>query len=112
MAKKENKKKTQKQKVIWFNLPYSNKVKTNIGKKLLKLVRRHFQKGHTLNKIFNKNTSSIFLAENEKQYECNCKNKDERPLEKTCLTTRVIYEADVITLNTSRKFYIRYLFYI
>ena len=36
------------------------------------------------------------LAENEKQYECNYWNKDECPLEKT----------DVITLNTSRKFYI------
>ena len=46
------------------------------------------------------------LAENEKQYECNCKNKDEFPLENKCLTPRVIYEADVITLNTSRKFFI------
>ena len=45
------------------------------------------------------------LAENEKQYECNCRNKDECPLENKCLTARVIYEADVITLNTSRKFY-------
>ena len=32
--------------------------------------------------------------------------KDERPLENKYLTPRVIYEADVITLNTSRKFYI------
>ena len=46
------------------------------------------------------------MAENEKQYECNCRNKDECPLESKCLTPRVIYEADVITLNTSRKFYI------
>ena len=46
------------------------------------------------------------LAENEKQYECNCRNKDECPLDNKCLTPRVIYEADVITLNTSRKFYI------
>ena len=46
------------------------------------------------------------LAENEKQYECNCRNKNECPLENKCLTPRVIYEADVITINTSRKFYI------
>ena len=46
------------------------------------------------------------LAENEKQYECNCRNKNECPLENKCLTPRVIYEAGVITLNTSRKFYI------
>ena len=43
------------------------------------------------------------LAENEKQYECNCKNKDECPLDKNCLTLRVIYDTDAIILNTSRK---------
>ena len=47
-----------------------------------------------------------FLAENEKQYECNCRNKDECPLENEWLTHGVIYEADVIPLNTFRKFYI------
>ena len=46
------------------------------------------------------------LAENENQYECNCRNKNECPLENKCLTPRVIYEVDFITLNTSRKFYI------
>ena len=46
------------------------------------------------------------LAENEKQYECNCKNKNECPLQNKCLTPQVIYEADVTTLRTSRKFYI------
>ena len=47
------------------------------------------------------------IAENEKQYKINCRNKDEYPLENKCLTPRIIYEADVITLNTSKKFYIR-----
>ena len=97
-------KKMRKQKIIWFNPPYSNNVKSNVGKQFLRLVRRHFPKGHKLNKIFNKNTlkvsyscmrsmSSILtshnkkiLAENEKQYECNCSNKDESPLENKCLT--------------------------
>ena len=46
------------------------------------------------------------LAENEKQYECSCRNKDKCPLENKSLIPRVIYEADVITLNTSKKFYI------
>ena len=50
--------------------------------------------------------NKTILAKNEKQYECNCRNKDESPLENKCLTPRVIYEADFITLNTSRKFYI------
>ena len=46
------------------------------------------------------------LVENEKQFECNCRNKDELPVENKCLTLRVSYEADVIIQNTSRKFYI------
>ena len=89
----------------------------------LKLVRRYFPKGHELNKIFNKNTlkvsyncmknmSSILpsykkriLAENEKQYECNCRNIAECPLENRCSAPRVIYKADVIRLSTSRKSY-------
>ena len=115
-------KKRRMRKIIWFNPPYSNNVKNNVGKECLKLVRQHFPKGHKLNKIFNnlkvsyscmRSMSSILtshnkkiLAENEKQYEYNCRNKDDCPLEKKCLTPRVIYEADCITLNTSRKFYI------
>ena len=50
--------------------------------------------------------SKKILAENEKQFECNCRNKNEYPLENKSSTPRVIYKADVITLNTSRKFYI------
>ena len=52
-------KKRRKRKIIWFNPPYSNNVKRNVGKQFLKLVRRHFPKGHKLNKIFNKNTLKV-----------------------------------------------------
>ena len=51
----------------------------------------------------------IMKSKDEKQYECKCRNKDEFPFEKKCSTLRIIYEADIITLNTSRKFYIRFL---
>ena len=52
------------------------------------------------------NHNKKILAENERQYECNCGKKYECPLENKCLTPRVIYDADVIPLNNSRKFYI------
>ena len=42
----------EKWKIIWFNLAYSNNVKSNAGKQFVKLVRDHFTKGHKLNKIF------------------------------------------------------------
>ena len=114
-----------KQKTICFKQPYSNSVKSNIGNQVLKLVSQHFP-GHRLNKIVNKNSlkasyscmrniSSILsnhnrkvLSKNEKQYQCNCRNKNECPLENKYFTPRVIYEAEVITWNTSRKFYIEF----
>ena len=119
-------KKRRKLKIIWFNRLYSNNVKINVGKQFLKLVRRHFPKGHKLNKIFNKNTlkvryscmrnmSSILtshskiFADNERQYECNCRSKDLCPLENKCLTPRDIYEVDIIILNTLERFIVGYL---
>ena len=50
----------RKQKMVWFNPPYNAQVKTNIGKVLLKLARKHFQNHHRCKKIFN--TNSIKLS--------------------------------------------------
>ena len=41
--------------IIWFNPPYSQNVKTNIGKTFLKLVKKHFPRDQELYKIFNRN---------------------------------------------------------
>ena len=45
--------------IIWFNPPFSQNVKTNIGKLFLKLVKKHFPKHHRLHKIFNPNTVKL-----------------------------------------------------
>ena len=45
--------------IIWFNPPHSQNVKTNIGKALIKLVKKHFPRGHKLYKIFNRNTLKL-----------------------------------------------------
>ena len=54
---------TQKRKrsrnIIWFNLPFSMHVSTNIGKNFLKLVCKHFPPAHRYHKIFNKNNLKI-----------------------------------------------------
>ena len=34
----------RKRKIIWFNPPFNQQVKTNIGKSFLKLVKKHFTK--------------------------------------------------------------------
>ena len=40
----QNARRNRKRKVIWFNPPYSQNVKINIGKLFIKLVRKHFPK--------------------------------------------------------------------
>ena len=77
--------------VDYKNTTFAFKVSYSCMRNMSSILRSHNKK---------------ILAENEKQYECNCRNKDECPLGNKCLIQRVIYEADVITLNTSRKFYI------
>ena len=81
--------------IIWFNPPFSQNVKTNIGKLFLKLVKKRFPKHHRLHKIFNPNTvklsyscmsnmsnfikqhNSNILSSPTKTEErsCNCRNK-------------------------------------
>ena len=122
-------KKTRKQKprkVTWFNPPFNLDVKTNTAAKFLRMVTRHFPKGHTLHKIFNRHTlkvsysttrniakhiskhnnSVINKSNPEKQKKkCNCRIKADCPLRGECQEGPVVYQADVRT-NTSGKKYI------
>ena len=38
---KSNQKHRKKRNVIWYNPPFSNSLKTNVGRKLIKLVKKH-----------------------------------------------------------------------
>ena len=49
----------RKRKIVWFNPPYSQNVKDNIGQKFLKLIDEHFPKGHPLATIVNRNCVKI-----------------------------------------------------
>ena len=95
--KKKKKRKKCKCKTIWFNPSFSLNIKTNVGKIFLKLLKRHFQNGNTLHKIFNcntvkmtyccmKNKDSIICSHNkkivqpnDKNFGCNCRIKREFP---------------------------------
>ena len=46
--------------IIWFNPPLRSNAETNVARKLLKLVKKHFSK-HRYHKIFNKNKSELQL---------------------------------------------------
>ena len=55
----KSRRKLRKKKVFYFNPPFSNSIKTNIGKEFLKLVSRHFPKSGFYGSIFNRNTIKI-----------------------------------------------------
>ena len=110
------KKKNRKRKIIWFNPPFSQTVKTKIGQNFLKLMDKHFPKGNPLHKIFNRNTvktsyrctpnlGSKISAHNKKilrnsmpkeeeEEPCKCK-KFECPVQGRCNEKGVIYHATV-----------------
>ena len=120
----KNGNKQGKRKIKWHNPPYSANIKTNIGKTFLNLIKKHFPKTNKLNKIVNKNTvkisyscmnniSSIISGHNKNllnpnvtQYGCNCRIKEDSPLQNQCLTPNIIYRADVhCEVNKYHKFY-------
>ena len=106
----------RKRKIIWFNLPYSKNVRTNIARNFLHLIDKHFPKSSRLHKIFNRNTvkvsyscmpnvKTIISNHNrhllEKRNEpstdknCNCRARDECPLNGKCLTKSIVYKAEI-----------------
>ena len=119
--------KKRKRRIIWYNPPWSNNVKTNIGKKFLQLVTKHFPANHPLHKIFNRNTlklsyscmpnmATIIKRHNNKilkppvekpEPRCNCRkgNKESCPLPGKCTIDNIVYEAKLAT-ETDTKTYI------
>ena len=56
---KANQARKCKRAIIWYNLPYSMNVKTNIGMTFFKLLQKHFPPTHPMYTIFNKNKMKI-----------------------------------------------------
>jgi len=116
----------RKRKLIWFNPPYCRSVSTNIGKKFLQIIKKHFNKERSISKYVNKNCIKLSyscmpnvemiiknhnrkLINNNKietlEESCNCRNKNTCPLKGgNCRTQSVIYEATVRTKNDTKKY--------
>ena len=45
--------------ITWFNPPFCQTIETNISRKFLLLVDKHFPPDHQLRKIFNRNTLKV-----------------------------------------------------
>ena len=108
-------------------------VATKVGKNFFRLIQNCFKPEHPLRPILNKNTIKLsyscmpnvqqkisaknkrILNQQEKirHRECNCRKNTQRPMEGKCLTTGVIYQASVTTLNDNKvETYIIYTFKI
>ena len=116
----------RKRKIIWFNPPFSLNVSTNIGKKILQSIGKHFPKMHQLHKLFNRNNVKVsysslpnfkcvinrhnknILNEQEKPPPRNCRDKTSCPLKGSCQHKNLIYSCKVSTpdLKQSHPHYI------
>ena len=101
----------RKRKMIWFNPPLNKSVTTNVGRKFLNLVEKHFPKEHILHKIFNKNTLKISYScsqnmtqiinshnrkvkqpKKEESLSCNCRQNSDCPMDDKCRTMNTVYK--------------------
>ena len=118
-AKPGVKSKNRKRKITWFNPPFSQNVKCNVGEKFLRLVDSSFPPGHPLRSICNRNTiklsyrctpniGSIISAKNAKLTQpppqpnarlCNCKANQICPVDNKCLAESIIYRATITEEN-------------
>ena len=119
----------RKRNITWYNPPFDMRVKTNLGKKFLRIGYECFPRGHALRPIFNRytlklsyscmsNAKSTIDAHNKhllKQINsgesisgaslCNCRKKEDCPLENQCLTRGIVYQANV-TIEQGSEFYV------
>ena len=116
-TKTNKEKKSRSRNITWFNPPYSRSVSTNVGRKFFNIVIQCFKPEHPLRKIFNKNTLKLsysctpnlaqkISAHNKSELKrnlstpkkpCNCRVKQECPLNGNCQARNIIYQASVKT---------------
>ena len=111
--------KTRTRNKIWFNPPFSLDVKSNIGKDFFRLLSKHFPSYHKYHKLFNKNTvklsyscmpnmeailhsHNVQVQRKKEQADssteerlCNCRTKENCPLNGQCLKSCIVYKATV-----------------
>ena len=113
---------SRKRQIIWFNPPYCQSVETNVARKFLILVDRHFPPDHRLRKIFNRNTLKVsyscmpnidstikshnnrLISNGADERTCNCRGNNTCHVEGHCLGQGVIYEATVKSETETKKY--------
>ena len=120
-----NTKQKRRRNIIWFNPPFSRDVSTNVAKKFLQFLEKHFRPSNSLHKIFNRNTikvsycctqnlGNIIKSHNEKLISsnnqivlpCDCRRKEECPLEGKCRANDVVYKCIASATGFPNKVYL------
>ena len=104
--------------IIWFNRPFSKTVRTNVAQTFLQLINKHFPPKNPLHKIFNRNNIKVSYScmDNVKSNitrhnhglltktstvpkpkECDGRKANVCPLNEKCLTSNVVYKAEITT---------------
>ena len=104
---------SRRRKIIRFNPHNCQSIETNVAKKFLLLVDKHFPLGHHHRKIFNRNTLKVSYScmpnidSTIKRHNsglinnrvagkaCNCRKNDTCPFDRRCLEEGIVYEATV-----------------
>ena len=112
-------------KVVWYNPPFSEHVKTDIGRKFLNLLDQHFPTGHRYAGLFNRskvkvsyscmtNMETLIKSHNknilkpqqrEPDAGCNCQDPASCPLNGNCLVGSLTYSALVTARNREQMYY-------
>ena len=117
--------KKRKRKITWFNPPFCQSIVTNISKKFLLLIDKHFTNDHQLRKIFKRNTLKVSPrcipnidsaikchnsqllkndTEGEEKRSCNCRKNETCPVEGKCLEEGITYEATIKSNSDEKKY--------
>ena len=119
----QRKRRSRNRNITWFNPPFDLRVRTNLGRQFLRIVDECFHKGHPLRPIFNRNklrlsyscmpnVKSVIDSHNKNlmrekppqdERKCNCRKKEECPLQNQCLSKGIIYQATVTADQGEKK---------
>ena len=110
--------------MIWFNPTYSRAVITNVAKKFLQLLDLNFPTSNKFHKTFNNNNVNVsycciqnvgnikshikklISSSNHHPQPCNCRKKEDCPLDGKCRTENIIYKCIVSTSVNPDKAYL------
>ena len=113
--------------MVWYNPPYNAAVTTNIGRAFLQLIDKHFPQNKTrkdkLEKVVNRhylklsyscppNIKAIITGHNnkilnkktEEDKKCNCRKREDCPMEGKCLQEAVVYKATISTTSATKTY--------